>query len=84
MGEYQLWIAVLQDAIETLQAEDGKGAGAARSFIFESNLFFESVCFGLEVSPEVVRDRVRNMTCKHGMINVSNPRQSRIESTFLP
>jgi len=63
-GEYQLWIAVLQDAIETLQSGND-GAGAARGFIMEENIFFESVCMGLDINPDVVRKRIKKMGRTH-------------------
>jgi len=80
-GEYQLWVAVLQDAIETLQSGND-GAGAARGFIFDPNLFFESVCVGLEVNPDVVRDQVRKMTRNSGTISPLTPSGRGLGSTF--
>lgn len=56
-GVYRLWLAVLIDAVITLR--DGhSGTGPARSFIFDTNPFFDYVADELGYEPEALRERV--------------------------
>jgi len=58
-GVYQLWLAVTFDAVKTFKVSRGKNE-SAKSFLFEeNNPFVEAVCDQLYISPEVMRERIR-------------------------
>jgi len=60
-GAFRLWLRVFRDSLVILQ--DGGFPGRvelSRNFLFDpSNDFFDFVAFGLGVSPDGLRERVR-------------------------
>jgi len=58
-GVYRLWLAVMTDAVETLQ--DGRfWTKGAEEFLFDpENQFFNYVCHVLEQDPDAIRERIK-------------------------
>lgn len=65
-GAFHLWLRVFRDSLIILQ--DGGFPGRvelSRSFLFDpQNDFFDFVAFGLGVSPDGLRERVRKVLKK--------------------
>ncbi|MGV8059802.1 MAG: hypothetical protein AB2L12_17550 [Smithellaceae bacterium] len=58
-GIYLLWLAVMLSAFLVLKNNEDYTAGAARSFIFEDNSFFDHVADGLGYEPAALRERIQ-------------------------
>jgi hypothetical protein len=74
-GEQRLMLAVLVDAINVLQSWKGNGSARKRRLFAEAaqwvntqgttHLFsFDSICDALEINPELLRSRLRELTVR--------------------
>lgn len=58
-GEKELWIAVLQDAIETAtNKKNNKYRDNARKFITSSHEMFDLICQWLDYDADKIRERM--------------------------
>lgn len=56
--EMDLWLRVTLEAISDLLQYNNK---TAKQFLFEGNIFFESVCLHLGHEPKFIRERIRRL-----------------------
>jgi hypothetical protein len=88
-GEQRLMLAVLADAINVLQVREPIATARKRKAFDEAAKWvitagnrdpfsFDNVCDGLNIAPELLRERLRGLALRHGSTGWHGPRHLRL------